>query len=153
MISLTGKLVLLIACSLCLLSCDARGFCGEYKKLVEEKNTYETLVAWADKEIFTRTFEQKDFRQFDKFVGPGKGGADFDIQIASIKIPPILQGYVIRSVGPNRFHPDVILVGKRRYQGILITKGDFHASLGKIEGEALRIEEQIGRTGTICYGD
>lgn len=147
------KIAAWLACSASLFSCSASKGCGEYREMINDESVNHLLIEWADREVFSRVFERKNFEKFDKFVGPGKGGANFNIETANITIPTLLAGYSIRSVGPDRDRPDVILIGKRRYQGILITRADFYGSLNKIGGEPLHIVEHIGRTGMLCYED
>lgn len=142
----------LIVC-ISIAGCDRGEECGEYWKFIDDSEANSSLLTWADKEIFDRSFSREDFQAYDSFVGPGKGGRNFDLAISNIQVPSFLEGYTIRSVGPNRDRPDVIYVGKRRYQGILITKDDFQSSIDKLLGTPLRIKNATGRVGLICYVD
>ena len=125
--------------------------CETYKAIVRSDEDQAKLIDWADGEIFSRTFEMDDFEKVPGFVGPGKGGANFDLSHTDIEIPALLSGYTIRSVGPDRYHPEVILVGKRRYQGILITRGSLDESLRRTTMDRQRVEESKERVAMICY--
>jgi hypothetical protein len=108
------------------------------------------MARWADEQIFARTFEPEDFDTVG-FVGPGKGGANFALELAGIQLPAMLTGYTVRSVGPDRYRPDVIFLGKRRYQGILITRGELDESLTRTTIDPRRVEQPNGRLAMMCY--
>lgn len=124
--------------------------CGEYRKILNDDARRAQLLQWADNEIFSRKFEKKDFDEVLGFVGPGRHGADFSIDRSGIEVPAWLDGYAIRSVGPDRFHPDVLFVARRRFQGIIITRGDFERSLIGTNIDKSGVEERNGRLAMIC---
>lgn len=149
----------LMCCALALflsapLSADQKDIeCGEYRKILNDDVLRAQLLQWADGEIFSRTFEKKDFDEVLGFVGPGRHGADLSIDRSGIKVPAWLDGYAIRSVGPNRFHPDVLFVARRRFQGIIITRDDFERSLSGTNIDKSGVEERDGRLAMICGMD
>jgi hypothetical protein len=127
--------------------------CGEYKKILNDNMQRAQLLQWADSEIFSRRFEKKDFEEVLGFVGPGRNGADLSIDRSGIKVPAWLNGYAIRSVGPDKYHPNVVFVARRRYQGILITRGEFEESLKGTNIDKSGPEERKGRLAMICAVD
>lgn len=127
--------------------------CGRYVEILDSDELRAQLLQWADEEVFSRTFEKKDFEEILGFVGPGRQGADFSIERSRMRIPSLLDGYVIRSVGPDRYHPNVIFVARRRYQGILITRGDFEDSLRGTKIDPSAPERREGRFAMICSLD
>lgn len=126
--------------------------CGEYRDLIHDTKKREELVRWADTEIFSRKFESNDFRVAG-MIGPGRDGANFSLERAEIKIPQWLEGYVIRAVGPDKFQPNVLFVGRRRYQGLIITQNELDKSIKGTSIDITKLEEWSGRVGLICYGD
>lgn len=152
-VSIFKKLVISIVCGFIVSACHARDHCVIYKGMLENEATVELLAKWADREIFSHRFSRSDFKSFDEFVGPGKGGTDFDLKTSGIEVPSIIHGYTIRSVGPDRDRPDVVFIGLRRYQGILIGRDVLSHELPKISGTPLHIEVERGRLGVICYTD
>ncbi|MFC4822194.1 hypothetical protein [Dokdonella ginsengisoli] len=127
--------------------------CGGYAEILRSDDLRAQLLRWADEEIFSRTFGKKDFEEILGFVGPGRQGADFSIERSGIQIPSFIDGYSIRSVGPDRYHPNVIFVARRRYQGILISRGDFEDSLKGTKIDPSAPEMRKGRLAMICSLD
>ncbi len=127
--------------------------CGEYIEMLNSNARQLDLIRWADREVFSKSFEQEDFDEITGFVGPGRNGANFSIERSGIALPPWLDGYTIRAVGPDKSRPNVLLVGRRRYQGILITRGEFGESLAGTTVDRSRVEKQVGRLALLCYPD
>lgn len=125
--------------------------CGAYSKMIHDSDRREELLKWADDQVFSRNFEKKDFDEITGFVGPGRTGANFSIEKSGIEVPRWLDGYTIRAVGPDKFHPDVLLVGLRRYQGILIARKDLDESVSRTTMDKSKIEGREGRLAMICY--
>lgn len=133
-------------------SCTPSDGCDEYRSLLGSSDARADLARWADEQIFARTFESQDFDTLG-FVGPGKGGANFALELAGIQLPATLTGYTVRSVGPDRYRPDVIFLGKRRYQGLLIARGELEASLSRTTIDRSRVEKLDGRFAMMCYAE
>ena len=126
------------------------GDCDEYSKVI--KTNGNVVLRWADAEIFARTFVSQDFRVAG-MIGPGRNGANFSIDRSRIQTPAWLSEYNIRSIGPDRFHPDVLLIGKRRYEGIVITRGELEPSLKGTSIEFSKLIERSARLGAMCFVD
>lgn len=130
--------------------CSPDGGCDDYRRALGRSDVRAELVRWADEQIFARTFDSEDFDPVG-FVGPGKGGANLALARAGIQLPTMLMGYTVRSVGPDRYRPDVIFLGKRRYQGILITRGELDEALTRTTIDRRRVEQPNGRVAMMCY--
>ncbi|MBA8882317.1 hypothetical protein [Dokdonella fugitiva] len=108
--------------------------------------------AWADAQIFSRTFKSSDFDPYAP-AGPGRGGGNLDVEKIGLQMPELIKGYVVRSIGPDKFHPDVILVGHRGSQGILVARGELMESLRGTTVDVSRLEERHRRLAMLCYVD
>ena len=124
--------------------------CGQYQRLLEDNAKREQLLNWADREIFSRNFSEYDFR-VSGMMGPNRYGGNFSIDRANISMPSWLAGYNIRAVGPNKLHPDVLLIGKRRYQGVVVTRGSLDDSLKGTTITLASLDDWEGRLGVMCY--
>jgi hypothetical protein len=141
-----------ILCLAIAASANAIAACDDDRSLLRDEAKRIELLQWADAEIFSRKFSQADFRVAG-MIGPGRYGANFSTERSGIRVPEWLSDYVIRAVGPDRFHPNVLFVGKFRYQGIIITRGEFESSLAGTPVEVARLDEWSGRLGLMCYAD
>lgn len=123
--------------------------CGEYNVYLSDAKAREKLVEWADTAIFSKTFSADDFAR-GGMNGPGPGPGNLRNEIAGALLLSELSNQNIRFMGRDGFNPDMILVGKRKYQGILISRSDFDSDLAKIRLTKDRLEGSVGRVGLLC---
>ncbi|HEY6939915.1 MAG TPA: hypothetical protein VI238_00460 [Dokdonella sp.] len=126
--------------------------CDEYKNVLRDDARSAQLLAWADAQIFSRTFKSSDFDPYAP-AGPGRGGGNLDVEKIGLQMPELIKGYVVRSIGPDKFHPDVVLIGHRGSQGILMARGELMESLRGTTVDVSRLEERHRRLAMLCYVD
>jgi hypothetical protein len=149
---MSARVIAIVVClsALTVLSGCKKLMCDDYLDGLRDDVRRRELTDWADREIFSRTFTPDDFGSGGP-TGPGKGGRYFRIERANISIPDSLSGYLIRSVGPDLYHPEVLLVGARRYQGYLISRGTFEQGMSDAGISIPTLEAWRERVGVMCF--
>jgi hypothetical protein len=108
------------------------------------------LLAWADKQIFSRDFKDADYSDLQS-PEIARGGGNFNLHRAGVSPPSWMKGWATKGIGHDWAHPDIVFVGKGSGQGIIITRGEFDAYLKRTEVEPSRIEHRKNRMAMICY--
>lgn len=123
--------------------------CGEYRAYLDDSKARERLVEWADDAVFSRAFSEDDFAR-GGMNGPGPGPGNLRNEVASTLLPSELSNQNIRFIGQSGLNPDMVLIGRKKYQGILISRGDFDSSLARTRLTKDRLEGSVGRVGLLC---
>jgi len=132
--------------------------CNNYSYLLEHGELREELIIWANGSIFDLQLESK---QVDSggLVGPGVWRI-FDARILRL-VPDRASSGVwfsgnrpleVRLLGDNPFSPEAVFLGRKAYQGIIISKSKFADTMVRlnfrVDRDVRAVSENIG---ILCY--
>lgn len=144
------KRILVFLAAALMIGC-AHDDCRKINELVEMESTRVELLRWVDENVFSRKFDwNRDFQRFPRYLGPGRDGGMIDLDRSGIRLPNILSGYYLWTIGPDGAVPDAILLGVGSYKGIVVTKGEFYESLKAVDGLAEYVDHKFDRLGVLC---
>lgn len=123
--------------------------CGDYWRFIEEPEASARLERWADEAIFSRSFGDTEFQRRDT-GGPGPGPGNLKPDVAETLLPDYLKGYNVRLIGPDSARPSMVLIGARKYQGIMISRGELDTDLAGTRLAKEQLEGSKGRIGLLC---
>lgn len=136
--------------SLFLFGCS-QDTCYQLHELIDTPSKRSALLEWADGSVFGRRFERHEIQWRPRYLGPGRHGRMVDLDRAGIRLPDFLSGYFLWLVGPSPLRPDVILVGSGNHKGVIVTRGEYHQSMGMLaDVEIFPTEHEFDRLGVIC---
>lgn len=121
--------------------------CGRYEKYTKGSRDYHQVVEWADRNVFDQKLTADQLR-YGNLIGPGRRALSKDI---SKNLPRELAGAEVRIIGGSWSSPDLIFVGFRRYQGILVSRIDVGSSLAAAGLSPSLVYRAEGRTALMCY--
>lgn len=121
--------------------------CGRYYQFTDDQSSYDQIVEWADRNVFSRSFSVKELRA-GSLVGPGRRALPRSIHKG---LPIDLADFEVRIVDSDWENPDLIFVGKRRLQGILISRRKINVSLSSAGLPIELMEKTKGRVALMCY--
>lgn len=124
--------------------------CGEYNRYVDDKEANEQLLRWADANVFNREFTDADLR-VGSIVGPGGRFKSISIERSDLHVPKWFEDHELKVLGPDQYKPNVIFVGKRRYQGLIIARRTLEDSIAGTEVILDLLEKRTERVAVICY--
>lgn len=147
---IVSPLLLVLVTLLCVSLASCKQIeCGQYYKFTEDKDSYSELVKWADNNVFNRTFSIDELRA-GSLVGPGRRALPRSVHAG---IPLESDNIEVRIVDSNWVSPDLIFVGSRRLQGLLVSRRGIKDSLNSEELEIDLMEDSVGRVAIMCYGE
>lgn len=122
--------------------------CGRYFDLTSDDVSRAQLVAWADREIFTKQIDQ-DAIGLGHLVGPGRRA----IKLGRLGVvsPDGLEGDEVRVIAQDRIGVSSFFVGRHSYRGIIVARDEVSsitATLGIPERD-VKIED--GRVAVVCF--
>lgn len=123
--------------------------CGRYYRFVEDRDSYEEIVGWADRNVFSRKFSTDELRA-GRLVGPGRRALPRSVHR---NVPIDSENIEVRIVDSNWSSPDLIFVGSRRLQGVLISRREIDRSLDGANLSIRLMEGSKGRVAVMCYGE
>jgi len=122
--------------------------CGSYHEYVENDKLAATLLSWADSEVMNRSYAENELRG-GSLVGPGRRA--IRLAAARIDLPEGLANSEIRVLNQDARGPTAIFIGKRRFQGLIITRDSMPGSLKAIGLTPELLDSINGRLAVMCY--
>ncbi|MEZ5464663.1 MAG: hypothetical protein R3F22_05425 [Lysobacteraceae bacterium] len=123
--------------------------CGRYRHFLKNADDRVSLQQWADSEIFTRSFTSSELRT-NCLRGPLPSPGCLKRDLAQSLLPDGLKHHYVRLIGMNADRPDMILIGLRKFQGLLVSRGSFDSALAQTRFTKDRLEGVEGRVGLLC---
>lgn len=142
-----GKLIVALAGMTGSAGCSGAA-CSEYETFVQDQQRYDEIVAWADENVFNRSFSKGDL-WVGHLSGPGRWGA-VSIERSALKPPSGLEENEIRLVGRERFQAHAVFVGGSSFQGVVIVRTTFDELSSATELKREAFSATKGRVGIIC---
>jgi hypothetical protein len=141
---------LFLALSILVCGCSKSG-CGQYRSYIENEALRDSVVSWADQEVFSREFDEDDFN-YAGLVGPGRSGAIVPERVG-ITVHEHLAMYEIRPIGPNYRMPEAIFIGHASFRGLIVVRESIEHSLSLTYIDPKSMTRRSGRIGHICESD
>lgn len=126
--------------------------CGFYEAVVASKASVEELETWADRVVFSRSFDVGELRS-GRFVGPGRKAIRVDVikDLPEVDLTYIGRAYEIRLIGSVE-EPQGVFLGERSFSGVIVTRESPDVSFRKV-GFSLGDRLIRGRVVSVCRPD
>lgn len=130
-------------------SADDTNACATWKQLLADEKSKEEVLKWADSQIFSRAFSQRDLT-LGRLHGPGRLEA-LSLQRTGIELPNSLSGAEVRVIYLDSDSvPGAIFIGHRSYKGVIIAKLTLAEVVAASEITADAFPDQDGRIALVC---
>jgi uncharacterized protein YxeA len=126
--------------------------CHEYARFARNKDDYEKMVNWADKEIFSRSYTEVDFIS-GNFSGPGMRYNTLNTNQLGLSMPAWLRDYEVRILGKESKQFEAIFIGGGKYRGVIVARGDWASHVTDDVVPEKEVKLIRGRIGIICYNE
>lgn len=124
--------------------------CARYLKYIEEDGEYQKLIEWADKEIFSRKFQESEFIS-GNFSGPGLRHYTINLAKSGVSSPEWLLDYEVRVMGDSLPEFSAIFVGGGRYAGLVVSRDEWDVSVNDRIIPSQQIKLRRERIALVCH--